>query len=659
MTIQYGVTPQGFNQKRLPEIKNDLENLFIQEFSEVNLDSQSVIGQIIGIFSKVYADIWENEAQVYVSQYLSSASNVSLDNLVALIGITRIQAQRTIVVGVATGNENTFIPINSLARVPLTNQTFYSSQNAFITSSNSVQNTVLITIATNQQYTVIISGISYVYSIPIITFSGNLIAGNIIQARINNINIPDVPFNTDNATTLNDFLIAITTALTAVSGGTVGTNDLTLDTALGFQVIVNSVLISGAGAPTATITFDTPILNDIAQYLSANIDANSLLASSSWVSGASFEITALSSQSSYSLLVGSGLQITSVASPIIFLAQNIGVVPVPLNSMTEILTPIAGWNSITNFEAGLTGRLIETDSELRLRALTSIKGLGLATVEAIRAKLLQDVLGVTSVTMFENVTLQQNNILIVFSQDFVSLNNIDININGIVVGTVVFSVDNLTTMNLIQSVIASQIEVSNCLVQGVGNNELLISMYPSFVLNIDFVITLGATQPTFKISGGREPKSFEAVIAGGLNADIAQSIWRSKPAGIKSFGNTTVITLDSQGNNQAISFSRATNQYIWVIATIVLNPQETFPTNGLQLVSEAILAYGQSLGIGIDVLIQRVQSAVFTVQGISSVTIQLAKTANPTDTPSYASLNIPIDEIEISNFDLSRIIVGF
>lgn len=658
MTIDYGVTPYGFNQKRLPEIKNDLENLFIQEFSEVNLDSQSVIGQIIGIFSKVYADIWEVQSQVYVSQYLASASATSLDNLVALIGITRIQAQRTIVIGVATGNENTFIPINSLARIASTNQTFFSSQNAFITSSNSVQNSALVTTATNQQYTVIISGISYVYSIPIITFSGNLIAGNIIQARINNINIPDVPFNTDNTTTLNDFLTAITNTLTAVSGATIGANSLTLNTALGFQVIVNSVIISGVGAPNATITFDTPILNDIAQYLSANINANSNLASSLWVSGASFQITALNTQNAYNLLVGTGLQIVSVSSPIIFLAQNIGVVPVPANSMTEILTPIAGWNLITNFDAGLTGRLIETDSELRLRALSSIRGLGLATVEAIRSRLLQDVMGVTSVTIFENVTLIQNDILVTFSIDFVALNNIQIFINSILIGTVIFSVDNLTTMSLIQGLIDAQVEVDTCTVQGVGNNELLIEMNPSYVVNINFDITSGMTQPNFIITGGREPKSFEAVVSGGLNADIAQSMWRSKPAGIKSFGNTTVITLDSQGNNQAISFTRATNKYIWVIATIVLNPQESFSGNGLQLVSDAILAYGETLGIAMDVLIQRVQSAVFSVQGIASVTIQLAETNSITDTPVYGSSNILIGETQISNFDLSRIIAG-
>lgn len=658
MTIVYGVTREGFNQKRLPEIKENLENLFIQEFSDVNLDPQSVIGQIIGIFSKVFADIWENEANVYLSQYLASASGVSLDNVVAISGITRIQAQRTIVVGIATGVENTFIPINTLVKVPNTNQTFYSIQNAFITSSNSAQNTVNVNALSAQEYKVVLSGVTYLYSKPIITFSGPIVAGNIIQTRINGINIPGVPFNTNSATTLNDLVTTITTILTAVTSGSIVGNAITLTPTLGSQIIVNTVLVTGIGAPTATITFAVPLnLSEIAEYLSANID-NSTIVSSTWVSGQTFQIKTLDSQVSYSLIVGTGLEITSVSSPILFLAQNIGVVPVPANSMTEIITPIAGWQSITNFDAGITGRDIETDVELRLRALLSTRSAGLATVEAIRSRLLQDVPNITSVTIFENVTLTQENVVISFSQDFVTLNNIQVFINANLIGNVVFNTNHLTTINLIATLLQSQPEVLLATVMGVGNRQITLVMNPTFIVNPTFNITLGASQPTYIISGGRPPKSFETVVAGGLNANVALSIWKSKPAGIQTFGNTTVITLDSQGNNQAISFTRATPVYIWVIATIVLNPQEIFPVNGLQLISNAILAYGNTLGIGIDVLIQRVESAVFSVSGVASVVVQLAKTLSPTDNPAYGFISIPIANIENSSFNLSRITVG-
>ena len=72
----FGVTPQGFKIMRLIEAKTLLENLFTNEFSEINLEAQSVAGQIIGIFSKVIADDWENLQDVYLSQYPNSASHI-------------------------------------------------------------------------------------------------------------------------------------------------------------------------------------------------------------------------------------------------------------------------------------------------------------------------------------------------------------------------------------------------------------------------------------------------------------------------------------------------------------------------------------------------------------------------------------------------------
>ena len=92
--------------------------------------------------------------------------------------------------------------------------------------------------------------------------------------------------------------------------------------------------------------------------------------------------------------------------------------------------------------------------------------------------------------------------------------------------------------------------------------------------------------------------------------------------------------------------------------TLTLNPQETFPPNGQQLVTNAVLAYGNSLGIGVDVFIQRVLAQVFTVPGIASAVVQLARTLNPNDTPSYGTSDIDIGQTEVSTWDISRIIVS-
>lgn len=662
MNPDYGVTPFGFRAMRLINIKNMLEDLFIAEFGDINLDAQSVTGQLIGIYSKVLADIWENMEDVYQSQYPNSASGVSLDNVVQLNGITRLPAQQTFVIGAATGLENTLIPANSLARIPQTDQVFFSTTPTFITRDNSIRNIFQILSLGAQAYTVIINGLSYYYSLPVIGLSGPLVSGNTISGRINGVNIPTITFITDSATTLGLFASAILATLPlSIASATVVGNTIELVPVLGSQILVNSITPNGVGAPTYIPSFIAPsALDEVAEYLAAVID-NSNNVSGTWVSGNTFTIQALDSAVPYSLNYGTRLSVTETTSPVPFLAQSYGPIPVPANTLTEILTPVAGWTSLTNFQAGVTGRNVETDEELRLRRARSLRVTGTATVEAIIARLLQEVVGVTSVLVFENVTITQDPILVTFSSDFIAGNSVQVNLDGLNIGTVTFITDHLAMITAIANLIAAQPPILSVLVGGTGNRSLGITMNESQEVEIDFAIT-GSGAPTYVEAGGRPPKSFEAVVEGGSDQAVALKIWQVKPAGIQTYGNVNdgngIVIVDSQGNNQTIFFSRAIPVYIWVTVTLTLNPQETFPTNGQQLVAESILAYGDSLGIGIDVFIQRVQAAVFAVPGIASATVQLARTLNPTDTPTYASIDVLIAETEISTWDLSRIFVS-
>ena len=74
-------------------------------------------------------------------------------------------------------------------------------------------------------------------------------------------------------------------------------------------------------------------------------------------------------------------------------------------TLTEIVNPISGLDSVKNTEAdGVLGRNIETDAELRLRREKEVEQAGAATVETIRAGLL-DVDNVTQAIVFENDSL--------------------------------------------------------------------------------------------------------------------------------------------------------------------------------------------------------------------------------------------------------------
>lgn len=81
-----------------------------------------------------------------------------------------------------------------------------------------------------------------------------------------------------------------------------------------------------------------------------------------------------------------------------------GPVDAPAGTLTEIVTPVAGWTSITN-AAGpdVLGRDLETDAELRIRRRQNILIAQAGGINAIQARL-YDVTGVTFAGVVENRT---------------------------------------------------------------------------------------------------------------------------------------------------------------------------------------------------------------------------------------------------------------
>ena len=658
--MTFGLTPQGFKSKRLADIKADLENQLLAEFGEINLDPQSIFGQQIGVYSKILADLWENMEDVYFSQYPNSAEGISLDNVVQLNAITRLAAQQTKVTAVCGGLEGTLINQGALARIPNTGDVFFCQNNTFISRSQAASANVTVNALLPQTYTAIINNQAFTYSLPIITFTGSFVAGNSIVVTLNGTQLAAVPFNTSNNQTLADIASRIASFAAVASAIPTNPNIISIIPALGSNVIVNSIIITGgASQPTYAVTFAQPAsINSITQNLSAIINAGVQPVSAIDNINSTFSVNADDSDVPFSINVGTSLSITAQSSPITFLSQDFAPIPAPINTLVEILTPISGWISINNLKAGVTGRYIETDAELRIRRNNSIRLLGAATVEAIRARLLQEVPGVTSAFVFENRDLTQEPILIVLNQDLVSGNAIVIVINTRTLPTITFAVSHLATMNVIAQLLSQQPEVSSATVGGTANRTITLNMTVAVEVTIDsFTVTGGVSQAQAVFKGGRLPKSFEAVVQGGTDADVANKIWLTKPAGIQTFGNTEFTITDSQGEQQAINFSRPTPIYIWVTVTLTLYPEETFPPNGQDLVAAAINTYGNNLGIGVDVLLQRVLAQIFTVPGIASGVMQIASTNAPGDSPLFSTADIPIAENEVAIFDLSRITV--
>ena len=161
-------------------------------------------------------------------------------------------------------------------------------------------------------------------------------------------------------------------------------------------------------------------------------------------------------------------------------------------------------------------------------------------------------------------------------------------------------------------------------------------------------------------AGGRPPKSFEAVITApntpDNNAEIGQVIWKDKPAGIETFGNSNVTITDTTGTQRVVYYSRPAGQFIAVRVTYTLYNEESFPAEGNQLIQDAVVAYGNSISVGEDVIPKRFYGSIYTaVEGIDDLTVECQVLAASGDTPvggSWSEALIPVSDADVATFSV-------
>lgn len=153
---------------------------------------------------------------------------------------------------------------------------------------------------------------------------------------------------------------------------------------------------------------------------------------------------------------------------------------------------------------------------------------------------------------------------------------------------------------------------------------------------------------------GLPPHSFQVVIWDGVsmvavNADVWKAIYANMPAGIVPFGSIVTELTDEYGNKHRVAFERVTQVDIHV--NVAINVDSSYA--GDAAVKAAILAYGDSLLSGGDVVYRSAMGKVTAVAGVTDCpAFQVKKTGGV-----YSETNIPIGIREIAVFDTSRITV--
>lgn len=145
---------------------------------------------------------------------------------------------------------------------------------------------------------------------------------------------------------------------------------------------------------------------------------------------------------------------------------------------------------------------------------------------------------------------------------------------------------------------------------------------------------------------GLPPKSFSVIIEGGNSQEIAQTIWETKPAGIETFGNTTVSIDDTQGISHNINFSRPTLIDIFIDITISEAEGETLAANADEQIIDALEQFFEdTYSVGDDVIYSRLYTPINSIPGFQTDALTIGISASPVGTS-----NIVIAFDEIANF---------
>lgn len=191
-------------------------------------------------------------------------------------------------------------------------------------------------------------------------------------------------------------------------------------------------------------------------------------------------------------------------------------------------------------------------------------------------------------------------------------------------------------------------------VAGAGGSTLeAIRSDVSRVAGVTAVSAIENTSGVVDPVTGLPAKSFEVIVSGGLDADIASAIFGSKPAGILSFGTTTELVENSEGDDVPISFTRPTEVEIWLEIDVLVDG--TYPVGGDAAVAEAVATFGDArFGQGDDVVLAAFNASIFSVLGVRDISeIRAGFAVSPTGT-----VNLPILLRQLARFDTARIAVS-
>lgn len=157
---------------------------------------------------------------------------------------------------------------------------------------------------------------------------------------------------------------------------------------------------------------------------------------------------------------------------------------------------------------------------------------------------------------------------------------------------------------------------------------------------------------------GLPPHSIEAIVYGGLDADIARVIFDRKAAGIQTHGTVTNQVQSVSGIMYTIKFSRPTLVPVYIRVTGLVTDVDKFPVDGDDQIKQALIDYiGEDVtggtSIGETVYFNRLYQVVYTVPGVIDFRLSTS-----TDGSDYGQYNIDVESREKAYTDAEKVTVS-
>ena len=108
---------------------------------------------------------------------------------------------------------------------------------------------------------------------------------------------------------------------------------------------------------------------------------------------------------------------------------------------------------------------------------------------------------------------------------------------------------------------------------------------------------------------GLPPHSVMVLVGGGVDQEIANTLWLAVGGGIATYGSTTETVVDSAGNNQSVSFSHPTDANIYIDIALTYDPNVWPATGGEAMVALALKTYGDTYDVGKSVRASLLEAA--------------------------------------------------